>query len=316
MERIKRAGIIGQGMIGCSMAVLTTGHGVKTVCLARDEAKYPDYKRKYDEYFAQMIAHGLLTEKQAKRCTELLSYTTDYSDLDGCDIIFECAAEDKAVKHAVYSQIEEHCENVRAICSVSSSIVADVLAEKAGKYRDRILVTHPFNPAHMVPYFEICGGSATDPAAVEFTVEALKFLDRQPVVLKKPAPGFIGNRLQFALWREALNIVDSGIADPEDVDTCLKYSFCPRYTSIGIYEHFDGGGMHLCKATCDSVFPTLSNISEAPYSINGRIERGELGQKAGIGFYDWRGVDMDAYAERVAAPYWRFMNWDYPQEED
>ena len=74
--------------------------------------------------------------------------------------------------------------------------------------------------------------------------------------------------------------------------------------------------MNLCKATCDSVFPTLSNISEAPESINGRIARGELGQKAGVGFYDWRGVDMKAYAERVAAPYWRFMDWDYPKEEE
>jgi 3-hydroxybutyryl-CoA dehydrogenase len=300
-------------MIGDSMTVLTTGHGVKTVAVVRRPEMIPEYKKVFDGYFAQMISQGLMPPGQAEICAEYLSYTTDYAELADCDIIFECVREDIALKHEIYAKIEQNCPKIRAICSVSSSFVPDVLAETATKYRDRIIVTHPFNPAHMVPYFELCTGADTDGAAVDFAVEVLKKLDRKPVVLKKPAPGFIGNRLQFALWREALNLVESGICDPEDVDACLNYSFCPRYTSIGIFEHFDNGDLRLNITTCETVFPTLSNAEDAPL-VRAKIAAGETGARSESkhGFYDWTDVDMDAYKERVNKPYWSFINWEVP----
>jgi 3-hydroxybutyryl-CoA dehydrogenase len=314
LEGVKHIGIVGLGMIGDSMAVLTTGHGYRTTGLDIFPDLFPEYKKKYDEYFRQMIGQGVMPENQLAICEKYLTYTTDYADLADCEVIFECATEKADVKHQIYARIEEMCPNVKAICSVSSSIVPDLLAEKAAKYKDRIIVTHPFNPAHMVPYFELCGGAATDPSVFEFAKQVLESLDRKPVIMKKPAPGFIGNRLQFALWREALNLVESGICDPRDVDTCLMYSFCPRYTSIGIFEHFDNGDLTLNMRTCNGVFPTLSNMAEAPPSITERVARGDLGAKTGVGFYDWRSVDMDAYKQRVNAPYWHFINWDMPKE--
>lgn len=316
LDDVKHIGIVGNGMIGDSLSVLTTGHGYRTTCLARNPAKIPEYEKAYEGYFKQMADHGVMPPEQCGICRKYLTYTTDIKDLSDCEIIFECVFEDLELKHGVYANIEANCPVVRAICSVSSSFTTDMLAEKATKYKDRIIVTHPFNPAHMVPYFELCGGSSTDPAVLQFAKSVLESLDRKPVILKKPAPGFIGNRLQFALWREALNLVDSGICDPRDVDTCLQYSFCPRYTSIGIYEHFDNGDLRLNITTCDTVFPTLSNIDKAPPSITDRIARGDTGSRAEskTGFYDWHGVDMAAYQERVNAPYWKFINWDMPKE--
>jgi 3-hydroxybutyryl-CoA dehydrogenase len=316
LEGLTTIGIIGMGMIGDSISVLTSGHGYRTVCLVRRPEMIPEYKQTYEGYFRQMIAQGLMPENQAEICAEYISYSADYADLSDCEIIFECVTENITLKRDIYEKIEKNCSKVKAICSVSSSFVPDVLAENAGKYKDRIIVTHPFNPAHMVPYFEMCGGSDTDPGALEFAKAALESLDRKPAVLKKPAPGFIGNRLQFALWREALNLVESGICDPHDVDTCLNYSFCPRYTSIGIFEHFDNGDLRLNITTCDAVFPTLSNIDKGPAAITDRIARGDTGANAEskTGFYDWHGVDMDAYKERVNAPYWNFVKlWDLPE---
>ncbi len=316
LDSAKQIGIIGNGMIGDSLSVLTTGHGYKTVCLARNPDRIPVYKEAYDRYFRQMIDKGLMPENQLAICEKYLSYTLDISELKDCEVIFECVFEDIDLKYKIYSDIEANCPNVKVICSVSSSFVPDVLSAKATKYKDRIIVTHPFNPAHMVPFFELCGGDNTGEGVLQFAKEVLESLDRKPVILKKPAPGFIGNRLQFALWREALNLVESGICDPRDVDTCLNYSFCPRYTSIGIYEHFDNGDLRLNITTCNTVFPTLSNIAEAPPAITDRIARGDTGARAEskTGFYDWNGVDMDAYRERVNDPYWRFINWDLPKE--
>jgi 3-hydroxybutyryl-CoA dehydrogenase len=296
LESVKHIGIIGAGMIGDSLAVLTTGHGYQTTLVVRRAEMIPEYKKTYEAYFRQMIDQGLMPEKQLAICEKYLTYSADYVDLIDCDVIFECVPEVIDLKHEIYARLEETCPDIKAICSVSSSLVPDRLAEKAGKYKDRIIVTHPFNPAHMVPFFELCGGAATDAAVLVFAKELLESLDRKPVILKKPAPGFIGNRLQFALWREAL------------------FSFCPRYSSIGIFEHFDNGDLTLNMRTCNGVFPSLSNMTEAPAAITDRVARGDLGAKTGVGFYDWRDVDMDAYRKRVNAPYWHFIDWDMPKE--
>ena len=314
LANVDHIGIIGAGMIGDSLAVLATGHGYRATLVVRRPEMIPEYKKTYDEYFRQMIAEGLMPENQLAICEKYLKYTTDYADLADCEVVFECVPEVLDLKHEIYAKLEEVCPQLQGIYSVSSSLVPDKLAAKATKYKDRIIVTLPFNPAHMVPFFELCGGEATGEGVLEFAKELLESLDRKPVILKKPAPGFIGNRLQFALWREALNLVESGICDPRDVDTCLAYSFCPRYTSIGIFEHFDNGDLTLNMRTCNGVFPSLSAMTEAPPAITERVARGDLGAKTGVGFYDWRDVDMVAYKKRVNAPYWHFINWDLPTE--
>ncbi|MBP1736342.1 MAG: 3-hydroxyacyl-CoA dehydrogenase [Oscillospiraceae bacterium] len=314
VNRVKHIGIIGTGMIATSMAVLTTGHGYKTTMFAVNDDLAAASKKTFEDFYAQLVEKKLMTAGQSEICGKYLNYTQDYKGMADADIIFECVVEVLDVKHAVYSEIETNCPNVKAICSVSSALVADKLAEGMGKYKDRIIVTHPFNPPHMVPYFELAAGAETADGVVEFAKSVLEALDRKPVVLKKSAPGFIGNRLQFALWREALYIVENGIADPKDIDTCLMYSFCPRYTSIGMFDHFDNGGLDLNINVCKTLFPDLSDTKEVPKAITDRISRGDLGQKTGVGFYDWRNVDMDAYREKVSAPYWNFFNWELPTE--
>ena len=312
---VHRIGIIGSGMIGDSMAVLATGHGYSAAVLVRDTAKVPKYKAQYDEYFQQMIAHGVLTEEQFRICERYLCYTDDYADLADCEIVFECITENLAQKHAVYAELEAHCPSIRAICSVSSSFLPDALGEKTEKYADRIVVTHPFNPAHLVPNFEHCGGSKTAQGVIPWVKAVLESLDRKPAVLKKPIPGFIGNYLQFALWAAALKLVEDGVCEPEDVDTCLNYSFCPRYTSIGIFEHFDNGGYKLNANTCANVFPILPRWDGVPGIIREKAESPDAWGAASPtkqGFYDWNGVDMTAYQERVNAPYWTYCKWEFP----
>ena len=316
MKRDTRTiGIVGTGMIAGSLAVLTAGHGFETAVLARNENSAARCADAIDGYFDQMAAHGCMTQAQKARCGQRIRFVYDYADLAQAEAVFECVVEDAAVKYAVYRALEAHCPRLRAICSVSSSIVPAVLAEGADKYADRIVVTHPFNPPHLVPYFEVCASERTAEGVTEYVMGLLRALDRKPVLLKKPTPGFIGNRLQFALWREALALVADGVCEPRDVDDCLAYSFCPRYTSIGIFEHFDNGGMALNAATCRNIWPVLSNATEIPAMMRQMIEDGRLGARSESkrGFYDWNGVDMKAYAERVSAPYWPILDWDFPE---
>ena len=314
MDSVKHIGIIGTGMMASSMAVLTSGHGYRTTVFARTSQRAEGCRAEINAFYKEIVDKKLITQGQVDICMSYLNFASTYEEMEDVDVFYECVAEVLETKHAVYREIEKHCPGVKVICSVSSSIVVDDLVKGTGKYKDRVVVTHPFNPPHMVPFFELAKGKDTAEGVVEFAVELLETLDRKPVVLKKSIPGFIGNRLQFALWREVLYLVENGIADPKDIDTCLMYSFCPRYTSIGIFEHFDNGGMQLNYNVVKKLFPLLSDEKGVPKAITDRMEAGDMGQKTGKGFYDWRNVDMDAYKERVSAPYWRFFNWDLPKE--
>ena len=313
VDNIKHIGIIGTGMMASSMAVLTTGHGYRTTVFARSSQRAESCRAEIDAFYKEIVDKNLITREQVDICMSYLDFAFAYDEISDVDVFYECVAEVIETKHAVYQEIEKHCPEVKVICSVSSSIVVEDLVKGINKYKDRVVVTHPFNPPHMVPFFELAKGNDTADGVVEFAAELLESLDRKPVILKKSIPGFIGNRLQFALWREVLFLVENCIADPGDIDTCLMYSFCPRYTSIGIFEHFDNGGMQLNYNVVKTLFPLLSDQKDVPRAITDKMEAGDMGQKTGKGFYDWRNVDMDAYKERVSAPYWRFFNWDYPK---
>lgn len=307
INRIREIAIIGTGLIGTSLSVLTTTHGIKTKLFAVDDQQKEMSEKKYDDFISELVNNQLMNKKQAEKAKSLLTYTCEYKDLKDCDLAFEAVVEILDIKHRVYNNLEENCPNIKAICSVSSAIEVDDLASNSDKYKDRIIVTHPFYPPHMVPYFEISTGSKTDENVITTVVELLEYLDRKPVILKKSAPGFIGNRLQFALWREALNIVNEGIANPEDIDTCLRYSFCPRYTSIGMFEHFDNGGLDLNIRVSESIFKDLSNMTNPPDLLKEKVENNKLGVKTKEGFYKWDDESIEDLQKRVSEPFFGFF---------
>ena len=312
--------IIGTGIIASSMAVLTTGHGFPTRVLARSGQSEARLRETYRRHFGLLIKKGILTKQQYEICAGYLSVVREYPELAECTVFVEAVKEDKAVKASVFEMIAAACPIIELIGSASSAITPEMMLGelKDSPFREKIagklVIMHPFNPAHMVPYVEVCGSPLTNDGIIEKTVEFLKALDREPVVLKKPTPGFIGNRLQFALFREAMQLVEEGICDFEDIDRALRFSFCPRYTSIGIFEHMDFAGLELDARNCDLLFPVISDRKDTPELITDRLARGKSGTAAGEGFYDWRGRDMEAYAERVNAPFWKFCEWDFPKE--
>ncbi|MZQ98990.1 MAG: hypothetical protein GT601_15085 [Acidaminobacter sp.] len=304
--------IIGTGMIGASLAALFTGNGFQTTMLAIDEKTASDGKARYDDSFRDLINKKLVTEKQYEASSKLLNFSLDYADVAETDFIFECVVERIEIKHEVYKKIEQHCKRFKAIASSTSAISADDLA--AGlQDKEKLLVAHPWNPPHLVPCVELVKSQYTSDEAASYLYEILESVGRKVVMMKKGAPGFIGNRLQHALYREAVHMVEQGIATPEDIDKTLKYSFVPRYTSIGIFEHFDYAGLDMIVSIDDYLFPDLSNADRTQDYIRSRYEAGNLGQKTGLGVYDWSNVDMEDFRERAAKPYYSFFNWNLPE---
>lgn len=302
--------IIGKGMIGISLAVLFTGNGIPTIVLAKNSEAGLE---KYRTYYKDLIGQGLVTEKQAAACERRLSFTEDYAGLRDAEIVFECVTERLEVKYEVYCRVEASCPNLKAIASTTSAISPADLAGGMER-KEKIMVAHPYNPPHMVPCVELVKNEFTDPGAIAAVTELLEYCGREVCRMNRPAPGFIANRLQHALYREAVYMVEQGICGPEDIDKCIRSSWGPRYTSIGLFDHFDYAGLDLVANIEAYLYPDLCGITEVHPSVQERLDRGDLGYKTGVGFYDWRERDMDAFRKKTGEPYLRFFNWKLPED--
>lgn len=310
MKPTEHVAIIGKGMIGISWAVMFTGNGIGVTVLAKE----PEIGlQRYRGIFQDLVKQGLVTEKQATKCEKLLSFTEDYAGISGEEIIFECVTENLDVKHDVYEKIAANCPKVRAIASATSALPpADLAAGMTAK--EKIFVAHPWNPPHMVPLVEVVHNDYTDAAAVKDVAAILEYCGREVAYLKKPCPGFIGNRLQHALFREAIYMVEQGICSPEDIDRVVRASFAPRYTSIGLFDHMDYTGLDLLISVDDKLFPHLCNDTSVANYIRDKVAKGDIGYKSGVGVYDWRERDMDNFRYKTGAPYLKLFNWKLPED--
>lgn len=314
LENVNHIAVIGTGMIGTSIAVLFTGNGYKTTMFAINDTEASKGLESYNTYYKDLIEKKLVTPAQAAACAKLLHFTQKYEDLADADFIFECVVESIIIKHTVYQEIEKHCKQFRAIVSSTSAISTDDLVEGLVQ-KEKFSVAHPWNPPHLVPCVEVVKSQYTSDETVQVIVDVLESVGREVVVMKKNAPGFIGNRLQHALYREAVYMVEQGIATPEDIDRTLQSSFMPRYTSIGLFEHFDYVGLDLIVSIEDYLFPTLSNAEKTQDYIRSRYNAGQLGFKTGNGVYDWNKKDVNDLRQRASAPYLHFFNWSLPEDK-
>ena len=180
------------------------------------------------------------------------------------------------------------------------------------EFKAAFAVAHPYNPPHLVPCVEIVRGDCTSEGALQFICNFLESCGRAPVVMQKSVPGFIANRLQHTLFREAAYMVEQGIATPQDINRALMTSFIPRYTAIGIFEHFDYAGLDMVLSIENTLYPDLCDTKEPHKIVTDAMSRGNLGCKTGKGILDWSGVDIDEFRKRAAAPYLKFFNWSLP----
>jgi 3-hydroxybutyryl-CoA dehydrogenase len=314
MENINHVAIIGTGMIGASMAALFTGNGYPTTMLAVNEQEKNRGRDLYDTCYKDLIDKKLVTVEQAARCAKLLSFTFDYNDIAQTDFIFECVVERMDVKFCVYEKIEEYCKQFKVLASSTSALSADDLAEGLSKNKDKLVVAHPYSPPHLVPFVEVVKSKYTTEETAQTAYDVLESTGRKVIIMQRCAPGFVANRLQHALLREAVHIVEEGLATPRDIDKALMYSFMPRYTSVGLFEHQDAAGLDMVKSIEDYLLPTLSNANTTPDLINNLVNENNLGMKTGKGIYDWPKEAQDDFRIRASAPYLRYFNWDIPKE--
>jgi 3-hydroxybutyryl-CoA dehydrogenase len=305
-----KIGVVGMGAIGSSLAVLFTGNGYKTTVLGRKPESA--FFASYDSYFEPLESRNLVNERQRQLCRQLVAYTTDYEKLRDADIVFECVSEDLEEKFKIYGKLEAACEKIRVLASATSAISPDDLKKGVTKWPEKVLVAHPFNPPHLVPFVEIVKSDETRQEAVDLTFDFLESCGRKVCVMKKGAPGFIANRLHHAILREAMHMVDQGLADPREIEKAMRYSFIPRYTSVGIFEHHDGYGLDMLEKLQNYLYPHLAAGTGSPDMVVAKVKEGAFGMKTGRGIYEWNESSIADFKKKAAEPYWHFFNWNLP----
>ena len=230
---------------------------------------------------------GLSEEELSERLSRI-SFTTDLdSDLiKKADLVIEAVFEDMKVKRETFAKLEERCRPDTIFCTNTSVMSPSEISAEL-KYRERFVGTHFWNPGHLIPLVEVVKSDATSDETANTVMEVLAAVGKEPVLCKKDVPGFIANRMQHALWREAISIVENGIADAETVDKAVRYSFGLRLPQLGPIENADMVGLDLTYNIHDYILQHLEDSHKPSPLLTKLREEGKLGFKSGEGFQSW-----------------------------
>lgn len=295
----ERIAVIGAGFMGGGIAAefavrLATCPGV-TIWDPRPEAALAAVAR------AGAVAHalteaGIITDDIAiSRITRLHSVETIEEAVADATYIVEAVPENLAVKQAIFQAIDQITGPEVILASNTSGFDPADLTHGL-IHPARVVVAHYFGPAYLIPLVEVVPHPTTDPVVVDRTVALLRATGKRPAVVTRFVPGFVANRLQQALFREALYLVREGIATPEVIDDIVRFSFGPRLAALGPFTVADFAGLDVYAALATNVWPSLAadGSTAPPAELLNHLEEGTVGVKAGDGTYHWT-------PERVAA---------------
>jgi 3-hydroxybutyryl-CoA dehydrogenase len=218
--------------------------------------------------------------------SRVTTHATLKSAVANADIVVEAAPEKLPLKQDIFAQLQEYARPDAMLCSNTSVIPIGQIASRVTS-KHRVLGTHWWNPPYLVPLVEVIEAEATDPANVARMIGLLTKLGKVAVHVKKDVPGFVGNRMQHALWREAIALVDAGVCDAETVDLVVKNSFGRRLAVLGPLENADLVGTDLTLDIQNSVLPHLDRGTEPTLTLQTLVKDGRLGFRTNHGFMAW-----------------------------
>jgi 3-hydroxybutyryl-CoA dehydrogenase len=296
-------GIVGGGLMGVGIATKFALAGHATLVVEADSARAAGIPLLAADILSQLVDAGVIDAPQRDAALARLRVAGEPGELAGAAMAVEAIPELLAAKHALYEKLEAIMAPDAIIASNTSGFPPDALSEHMAMPA-RFLVAHFWNPPHLIPLVEVVPGKATAWETVERSVRLLAGIGAEPVVLKAAIPGFIGNRLQFAVLREALHIVRSGAATPETVDAVMKACLGRRYSIMGPFESADLGGLHTLMGIAANLMPELAKDEDVLELMRAHVDKGELGAGSGQGFYTWddaRRADLNERRRRQLA---------------
>lgn len=288
----------GAGVMGSSFAQLFAQTGYDVVLYDISEDALDRARKLIAVNQAALVEQNSLTQEQSDALVGRIELTTSKECFKTVDFVLEATAENMKIKHSFFSELSEVISEDAILCSNTSGMSITEIA-KAVKHPERFVGMHWVNPPHLIPLVEVIAGAESSETAMQTTYDVALSLGQKPVRVYKDPTGFILNRLQYAVLREAFNCVEQGYASMEDVDNVMKYGLGMRYSCIGPFETIDFGGIDVFNHVGSYMFDSLCNDGGLPRLLKEAYEEGKYGVKNCKGFYDYSdGKDAIALAER------------------
>ena len=291
-DRISSVAIIGGGIMGGDIAIIFAAAGWNVHVMS------PSPKTR--EALAARVAAGLkkLKAPEARAASVRTHPALEPVPWRDIDLVIEAATEDLALKQKLFLELERLARPDIPLTSNTSTFPITRIGEQL-KTRPRVAGLHFFMPAHLVPLVEVISTEFTDPRVAEGLVQLMRDLDKAPVHVSRDVPGFVGNRLQHALMREALYLIADGVTTAEGIDTAVRYGFGFRFIACGpvLQKEMSGWDTHFLAG--NSVYPHLYNATTPPSLLKDMVERGNIGMKSRRGFWQWDDASLARERARI-----------------
>ncbi|WP_031529154.1 3-hydroxyacyl-CoA dehydrogenase family protein [Dyadobacter crusticola] len=288
-------GIVGLGLMGCSIVtgLLIAGHQVAAIAPLNADMDHAE--RRIREHLQNSWENGLI-ENEPEYYLRRLIITEDYSILHPCKLVNECTIENIDVKGSVYQKIEAVIKPDAILSSNTSAIPISQL-QKLTQHPERFLGLHWTEPAHTTRFLEIICGDQSDIKYGEYLYELSQEWGKEPILVRKDIAGFITNRLMYAMYREAISLVENGYATIEDVDRSCRNNAGYFMTMVGIFRWMDLTGVPAYHTVMKNLLPTLNNSTEVPELIDKVVREGGKGILNSHGFYEYEPGEAEVWEE-------------------
>lgn len=287
LNDIRQTAVIGTGLMGPGIALSLARGGFSVTIYGRSAASLQRGEANLNQNCERLLEHDLAGEDELQAARQRIQLSDDLPAAVGnADMVIESIAEDLEQKRELFSRICTLCPSDAILATNTSGISITKIAVVVSQ-PERFVGTHFWNPPYVMPLVEVIKGQDTADATLETACAVIERAGKRPVRVLKDIPGFLGNRLQHALLREALALAEMGVASPRDIDTMIKYSFAMRMPPLGVFEHIDMVGVDLVQYIHGYLFAELDRRTTPSPVTTELLEKGLLGVKTGQGFYSW-----------------------------
>lgn len=298
VEGIRNVLIVGSGLMGHGIGQMFAQAGYHVTLNDLDDERLQRAVVGIQRNLDLFVEEGLLTPAQAASAREHMHLEVDLATAAAdADLVVEATFESLEGKRAALARIGSLCPARTILASNTSGLSCNAMAPSTGRPA-QFVVAHFWNPPHLIPLVEVVRGEATAQSTIDLMVAVLASIGKEPVVVQKDVLGFVGNRLQYALFREAIALVEAGVCTAEDVDTVVKTSFGRRLTTAGPLETADMNGTDLFYNISKYLLADLDASKEPNRYFSDLIAAGRTGVKVGHGFRDWPGDLANQVKER------------------
>ncbi|MFC3884502.1 3-hydroxyacyl-CoA dehydrogenase family protein [Bacillus songklensis] len=284
---IEKLSILGSGTMGHSIALSAALAGFEVKVWGTNEQDIQRGKAGVAEKLKVLMEYEVVKSSEVKRIESCIEFMVSLEkSIDNATFIIEAIPENLALKQKMFQNLDRVCSPDVILASNTSGLSPTAIALHTSR-PERTVVTHFWNPGHLIPLVEVVRGEQTSNETIQRALQLLESMNKKPIVVKKDILGSIVNRLQYALFREAQYILEQGISSVEDIDAAVRYSIGRRLPVTGPFMTADMGGLDVFDSISGYLFPDLSTHQETFQMMRTLVDGGKYGQKTGEGFYQW-----------------------------